>query len=76
LSKEVYKNGITCNVISPSAVKSDLMDTLNEDLLNEILKRNAIHNVGSTDDIINIINWLIKDSSFSITGQNIYLGGV
>ena len=75
LSKEVFKYGITCNVISPSAIKTDLMDTLDNTILDQLLLRNAIQEIGNTSDLINVINWLITNESRSITGQNIYLGG-
>lgn len=76
LSKEVFKNGITCNVIAPSAIHSDLSLNMNQNVLNEILNRNAIKDFGKMEDVSNIIDWLIKDESNAITGQVIYLGGV
>jgi 3-oxoacyl-[acyl-carrier protein] reductase len=75
LSKEIFKYGITVNVISPSAIKTDLMDTLDSTFLNQLLLRNAINEIGTTSDLINVIDWLITNESRSITGQNIYLGG-
>ena len=76
MAKEVYSYGITCNGIAPSAIKTDLMDSIDEDALKDVLKRNAIHELGKTEDICNTIDWLIKPESNSITGQVIYLGGV
>jgi 3-oxoacyl-[acyl-carrier protein] reductase len=75
LAKEVYQYGITCNVVSPAAIKTDLMDTLDPELLQSLLKRNAIPDIGTTDELIHVINWLIDSKSYAITGQNIYLGG-
>jgi 3-oxoacyl-[acyl-carrier protein] reductase len=76
ISKEVYQFGITANVISPSVIKTDLSEKINQNALNEVLKRNAIPNYGLTVDIINVINFVLKEESNSITGQLIYLGGV
>ena len=75
LAKEVYSYGITCNVIAPSAIKTDLMTEINEDALNNVLKLNAIHDLGKNEDITNTIDWLIKPTSDAITGQTIFLGG-
>ena len=76
LAKEVYSYGITCNVISPSAVDTDLMKNVNSDALKEVLSRNAISDVGNFEDINNIIDFLIKPESYAITGQTVFLGGV
>ena len=76
MAKEVYDYNITCNIIAPSAIKTDLMDLIDEDALRSVLKRNAIQELCKMDDISNTIDWLIKSTSNSITGQVIYLGGV
>jgi len=76
LAKEIYSLGITCNVVSPSAIKTDLMAAADNDALRDVLKRNAVNNFGKMEDISNIINWLIKPESCAITGQVIYQGGV
>jgi 3-oxoacyl-[acyl-carrier protein] reductase len=75
LAKEVYQYGITCNVISPSAIETDLMETLGKELLGSMLQRNAIPELGTTEQLIHTLDWLIDPNSHTITGQNIYLGG-
>ena len=52
------------------------MQNINSELLNIILKRNAINELASNEEIINVVNWLISLEANKITGQNIYLGGV
>lgn len=76
MAKEVYGYNITCNIIAPSAIKTDLMDSIDKDVLRDVLKRNAIQELCKTEDISNTIDWFIKTTSNSITGQIIYLGGV
>ena len=76
IAKEVFKYGITCNVISPSAIDTDLMKNINSDALEEVLSRNAIPDKGRLEDVSNTIDWLIDQKSNAITGQNIFLGGV
>jgi 3-oxoacyl-[acyl-carrier protein] reductase len=76
IAKEVYSYGITCNVLSPSAIDTDLMKNVNNDALNEVLSRNVIPDVGKIEDVSHTIDWLIKSKSNAITGQNIFLGGV
>ena len=76
LAKEVYPFGITCNVVSPSAIETDLMNKIDENALNNVLFRNAVKTKGKMEDISNTIDWLIKPKSDAITGQVIFLGGV
>jgi len=75
-SKEVINSGITVNVLAPSAIKTDLSKAINPDALMQVLNRNAIKQYGEFTDISNLIDYLIKEDSKSITGQIIYLGGV
>ncbi len=76
LAKEVYPLGITCNVVSPSAIDTDLMNGIKEDALNNVLLRNAVKSKGKMEDVSNTVDWLIKPESDAITGQVVYLGGV
>ena len=75
-AKEVYPFGITCNVMSPSAIETDLMNGIEENALKNVLSRNAIKTKGKMEDVSNTVDWLIKPESSAITGQVIYLGGV
>ena len=75
IAKEFYSYGITCNVISPSAIDTDLMKNVNNDALHEVLSRNTIPDLGKFEDVSHTIDWLIRSKSVAITGQNIYLGG-
>ena len=76
IAKEIYGFGITCDVISPSAIETDLMKNINRDSLKKLLGQNAIPDVGNLKDISNIIDYLIKSESQAITGQTVWLGGV
>jgi 3-oxoacyl-[acyl-carrier protein] reductase len=76
LAKEVYKMGITVNVISPSAIPTELSEKIDQEALIEVLKRNAIPHYGLMEDVSNSIDMLLRSESSAITGQVIYLGGV
>jgi 3-oxoacyl-[acyl-carrier protein] reductase len=76
MAKEVFQYGITCNAVSPSAIKTDLMDNIDPDALKIVLKRNAIPEMGTTKELVDTIKWLISPQADKITAQNIYLGGV
>jgi 3-oxoacyl-[acyl-carrier protein] reductase len=75
MAKEFNSFGITCNVIAPAALPTELMKAVNQEALQEVLKRNAIPKMGEFSDVSNAIDFLIKSESHAITGQVIYLGG-
>ena len=74
-AKEIYKLGITCNVLAPAAIDSALSRAVDQCALRDVLQRNAIPDYGSLSDISNSIDWLIRPESQAITGQVIFLGG-
>ena len=76
LAKEVYDYGITCNVVAPSAIKTDLIKAIDKEELEKVLKLNAVPVMGEMSDISKTIDWLISPESNTITGQVIYMGGV
>lgn len=76
LAKEVYKSGITVNVVAPSAIETELSAQINQEALKEVLSRNAIVGYGEMTDVSNTVDFLISRESTAITGQIIYLGGV
>ena len=75
LAKEVASQGITCNVVAPAAVQSELSAAVDRDALMEVLARNAIPELGSEADVAAAIAWLIAPASAAVTGQIVYLGG-
>jgi 3-oxoacyl-[acyl-carrier protein] reductase len=75
MAKEFNSLGITCNVLAPAAIPTEMMQAVNQDALNSVLQRNAIPRMGEFTDVSNAIDFLIRPESSAITGQIIYLGG-
>lgn len=75
MAKELYPYGITCNVVAPSALTTDLMNDVERKALQHLLQRNAIQEMGKMEDITTATDWLLSKESRAITGQVIYLGG-
>lgn len=76
LAKEVYRMGITVNVVAPSAIPTELSAQINQEALMEVLSRNAIPHYGEMADVYETVQFLIQEKSKAITGQIVYLGGV
>jgi 3-oxoacyl-[acyl-carrier protein] reductase len=75
IAKETYPQGITCNVVSPAALKTGLTAKIEQAALQDVLNRNAIPEYGDMDDVSNVVDWLIQKESAHITGQEFFLGG-
>lgn len=76
MAKEFYQFGITCNVISPSAIDTDMLKNINPEELKKVLSLNAIQKVSPLEDVSRAIDFLIDRNNSNFTGQNLYLGGV
>ena len=76
ISKELAPHNITVNAIGPTPVKTDLIRTIPNKKIDDLLTKQAIKRFGTFDDIKNVIDFFIDDQSNFITGQIIYLGGV
>lgn len=75
LAKEVNTLGITVNVVVPAVIKTELSGKVSDEAIQQIFARNAIKEYGKMEDVSNLIDFLIKDESSSLTGQIFYLGG-
>lgn len=76
LAKELAPMKITTNAVGPTPVKTFLTANVPEEKIQGLLARQAIKRFGEFEDIGNVIDFYIKDTSDFITGQIIYLGGV
>lgn len=75
-SKEVADFGITVNILGPNPIKTDLIKNVNNEKLNNVVNMQTIKRFGRFEDVLNVINFYLKEESSFITGQKIYLGGL
>jgi len=76
LSKEFGHMNITVNAVGPTPIKTDLILSVPEQKLNDLINRQAIKRFAEFKDISNVTDFFINPESGFITGQVIYLGGV
>jgi 3-oxoacyl-[acyl-carrier protein] reductase len=76
LAREFADLGITVNAIGPTPIDTDLIRGVPQEKIQALINRQAIKRPGKFEDIINLIDFLVKPESDFITGQVIYLGGV
>lgn len=75
-SKEVSNYGITVNTIGPNPIKTDLIKNVDNNKLDNIIKRQTIKRYGKYEDVFNVVDFFLKEESDMLTGQKIYLGGM
>lgn len=75
IARELADFGITCNVIGPSPIETDLIKAVPTEKINKIVNNLTIKRLGRFEDVANVIDFFIKPESNYITGQVIYLGG-
>lgn len=75
LARELAEFGITCNVVGPTPIETDLIRSVPREKLDAILDRLAIKRFGTMEDVANVVEFFLRPESNAITGQVIYLGG-
>ena len=76
LAKEFSSWEITVNAIGPTPLKTDLIKSIPQNKINDLISNQTIKRYGGINDIINVLNFFSKKESDFITGQIIYLGGI
>jgi 3-oxoacyl-[acyl-carrier protein] reductase len=76
MAKELAPMNITCNTLSITAIKTDMLSQLPIDKIDSIIAGLPIPRYAVADDIFNIIDFLASERSSYVTAQTIYMGGV
>lgn len=75
LAKELAAYGITCNLVGPGPIPTDLIAGVPQERLQELVDRLPLKAFSTVEDVINAIDFFVKPESKAITGQVLYLGG-
>jgi 3-oxoacyl-[acyl-carrier protein] reductase len=76
LAFELGSFGITCNVIGPTPIDTDLIRSVPKAKIQKIIDRLAVKRLGKPEDVANVVDFFLKPESDFITGQVVYLGGL
>jgi 3-oxoacyl-[acyl-carrier protein] reductase len=75
LAREVAEWGITCNVVGPTPIDTDLIRGVPEDKIKRLIARLPLARAGRYEDVAHVVDFFAHPDSAAVTGQVIYLGG-
>jgi 3-oxoacyl-[acyl-carrier protein] reductase len=75
LARELGPKGIRVNSVAPGFFESDMAEAFSEGQLQRIIRRTPLKRLGTVDDIVGVIRFLISPSAGFITGQTIVVDG-
>ena len=75
LAQEVAKKGITVNTISPGYIKTEMLSSMREDILDTIVAQIPVGRLGQPQEIARLVTFLADEQSGFITGANFDING-
>ncbi len=75
LALEFGSKGINVNAIAPGAIETDMLMRIPEKYRLKILENIPSHKFGRTEDVANLVEFLISDKSSYINAQTIHING-
>ena len=76
LARELAELKITVNAIGPTPIETDLIRGVPQEKMDALLARQALGRMGEVRDVINTVDFYLREESDFITGQVLYLGGI
>lgn len=75
VSKEYAKDGIFVNAIAPGFIKTKILETIPEKVMQKILSRIPLGRLGKPEEVAKLVRFLVSDDANYITGQVINING-
>lgn len=75
LAKEVGSRNILVNAVAPGFIQTGMTDILKEEVKEEIGRTIPLKRMGTTQDVANVVKFLVSEDSSYITGQVIQVDG-
>jgi len=76
MAKEFANFNITCNTIGVTAIETDMLKSLSNEIINKVILNLTLPRYTTPDDIFNVVDFFASEKSNYVTAQTIYLGGV
>ncbi len=75
VAKELGSRGITCNVVCPGFIETDMTESLPEEMRNHVTKTAPAGRLGKPEDIASAVLFLSSKDASYITGQVLTVDG-
>ncbi len=75
VAREYGGKGITCNVVAPGFIETDMIGSLPKDYLDNIIQNIPQQRLGTPKDVANLVLFLASDLSSYITGEVVRVDG-
>ncbi len=74
-AKELGSRNIQVNAIAPGFIQTEMTDSLNDDLKNQMLQAIPLKRFGQAEEVAKVTKFLASDDASYITGQTIVVDG-
>ncbi|MCG3178504.1 MAG: 3-oxoacyl-[acyl-carrier-protein] reductase FabG [Phycisphaerae bacterium] len=75
LARELGGRNITVNAVAPGFLETEMSEGLNESQKAQISRRTPLGRLGTVEDVVGVVEFLLSDSARFITGQTIVIDG-
>jgi 3-oxoacyl-[acyl-carrier protein] reductase len=75
VAKEYVKEGIIVNAVAPGFIKTKILETIPEKVMQKILSRIPLNRLGKPEEVAKLVCFLVSDDANYITGQVINING-
>jgi len=75
IARELGGKNITCNVVAPGYIETDMTSGLPQEIKDKIMSMLAVRRLGVADDIAAAVSYISSDESGYLTGQTLCVDG-
>ena len=75
ITRELGSRGITCNLVAPGFISTDMTEELPEKVVEGYLERIPAKRLGSVDDVVAAVRFLVSDSAGYVSGAVVPVDG-
>ncbi len=75
IARELGGKGVTCNVVAPGFIETDMTSSLPDQVKDAVLSMMALRRLGTPDDIAAAVGYVTSDDAGFLTGQVICVDG-
>src|SRR5260364_398471 len=75
VTRELGSRGVTCNLVAPGFISTDMTEGLPEKLVSGYLERIPAKRLGSVDDVVAVVRFLVSDAASYVSGAVIPVDG-